>query len=249
MAGGVEGGAHRPDAARHPGGGLVVHDRHRLDGVIAILGESRLDPCRIGAGAPVAFQDLGLQAESPRHRRPQRREVPGLAHQHRVAGRERVHERRLPGAGAGRREDQHVAASAEDLAQAGEHPLAEPPELRPAMVDGGALDGAQDPIGDVGGAGNLEEVPAGRGGHGSVSPESRSAACPAASRSVRRATNARVYRPNPSLTEASSPIRLSDSARARFAASLRRRPPPARWPRARQSRCRRRASPAHRRSS
>ena len=115
---------HRRDAARHPGGGLVVHHRDRLDGATTVLGEPRLDPCRVGAGAPVAFQDLDVETKSSRHRRPQRREVPCLAHQHRVAGRERVHERRLPGAGTRRREDQHVAAGAEDLAQAREHPLA-----------------------------------------------------------------------------------------------------------------------------
>ena len=171
-----------------------MHHRDRLDGVAAVLGEPRLDACGVGAGAPVAVEDLDGEAEPARHLRPQRGEVPGLAHQHRVAGRERVHERRLPGAGAGRRKDQHVAAGAEDLTQAREHLLAEAPEFRPAVVDGRALDRAQDSVWHVGGTGNLEEVPAGRSGHKSESPESRSAARPVAARSVRLGQKVVMFR-------------------------------------------------------
>ena len=130
------------------------------------------------------------RAEPARHLRPQRREVPGLAYQHRVSGRERVHERRLPRAGARRREDQHVAARPENVAQALEHPFAEPPELGSAVVHRRALDRAQDPIRNVGRARDLQEVPAGvpavRSAHDSNSPESRCAASSIASRSVRR---------------------------------------------------------------
>ena len=45
-----------------------MHDRDRLDGVAAIFGEPSLDALGVGAGAPVAFQDLDVQAEAPRHR-------------------------------------------------------------------------------------------------------------------------------------------------------------------------------------
>ena len=190
MAGGVERTAHRADAARHPGGCLVVHDSDRLDRVVAVLCKPRLDARRVRAGAPVAFEDLDLQAEPARHRRPERRKVPGLAHQHRIAGRERVDERRLPRAGARRRKDQHVAARPENVAQARQHAASEPPELGSAVVHRRALDRAQDPIRNVGRARNLQEVPAGvpavRSAHDSNSPESRCAASPIASRSVRR---------------------------------------------------------------
>ena len=185
VAGDVERRAHRADAARHPGGGLVVHHRDRLDRAGAVLGEPRLDPRGVGTGAPVAFQDLDGEAEAAGHLRPQRREVSGLVHQHRVTGRERVHERRLPGAGAGGRKDQHVPARPEDLAQAGEHPRAEPPELGASVVDGGALDGTQDAVRDIGRARNLEEVPAGRCTHDSAFPRSMRNAHRAA-QSVRR---------------------------------------------------------------
>ena len=77
-----------------------------------VLGEPRLDRAGIDAVAPVARDDLGLQAELLRHPAPERREPAGLEHQDAVAGRERVDERRFPGAGArGRVDDDRLLAS------------------------------------------------------------------------------------------------------------------------------------------
>ena len=72
--------------------------------------------------------ELRLQAELDRHVLPQRGEVAGLVHQHLVAGRERVDERRLPRAGAGRGIDEHRARGLEDGLDAGQH-LAGPAAL------------------------------------------------------------------------------------------------------------------------
>ena len=52
---------------------------------------------------------LHLEAPAGRHLSPQSREMAGLGHQHRVAGRERVDDRGFPGAGSGGREDQSRA--------------------------------------------------------------------------------------------------------------------------------------------
>ena len=72
--------------------------------------------------------------------------------------RERVDERRLPGAGTGGREEVHPTVGPEDAAHAVEARASELRELRPAMVDGGASDGLQHPPGDVGGPRDLQEM-------------------------------------------------------------------------------------------
>ncbi len=63
-----------------------MNDGDGLDRVRRILGEARLDAGRIGAGAPVAFEKFHLQPELLRHLRPQGGEVPGLVHEHPIAG-------------------------------------------------------------------------------------------------------------------------------------------------------------------
>ena len=79
-----------------PGRGLVVHDHDRLDRVGLVGGKLGLELGRIGAAAPVAGNEIDLDAPAPGHVVPQRREMAGLDHQHLVAGRERVDDRRLP---------------------------------------------------------------------------------------------------------------------------------------------------------
>ena len=72
----------------------------------------------IAAGSAPMRQSVlmnsGLQAELLRHVLPQRRELAGLHHQHAVAGRQRVDQRRLPGAGAGRGVDDDRVGGLED---------------------------------------------------------------------------------------------------------------------------------------
>ena len=73
-----------------------------MTALIARARSSAASPRRVGVGAvaPVAGHELDLQAEPLGQLVPQRGEMAGLEHQHPVAGRERVDERGLPGAGA-----------------------------------------------------------------------------------------------------------------------------------------------------
>ncbi len=68
----------------------------------------------IDAVAPVARQQLDLEPEAPRHLVPQAREMAGLGHQHAVARRERVDQRRLPRPGARGRIDHDRPCGLED---------------------------------------------------------------------------------------------------------------------------------------
>ena len=91
---------------------------------------------------------------------PQHGEVPGLDHQHPVARRQRVDQRRLPGAGAGGRVDHHLPRlGPDDPLHAVEHAPTQLRELRPAVVDGRPVHGAQHAVGHVRRPGDLQEVP------------------------------------------------------------------------------------------
>ena len=112
--------------------------------------------------APVAAHELGLDAELVGHLLPQRGEVAGLPHQHEVARRQRVHQRRFPRAGARRRIDDHRLLGLEDLPHAAQNLLGQRIELRSAVIDGRIVHRPQDPVGDVGRPGDLQEMPAAR---------------------------------------------------------------------------------------
>src|SRR5438105_14662241 len=154
----VHGRANRGDAARHTGGRLVVHDGDRLDAAAAIVAELLADDRRADAAAPVARYEMDVEAEAESHVAPQRGEVAGLEHQHAVAWRQRVDERRLPRAGAGRGIDDDVRRRLEDALQPIDHLPREHGELGAAVVDGRLRDRAQHAVGDVGGSGDLEEM-------------------------------------------------------------------------------------------
>ena len=120
------------------------------------------DPLRVGAVAPVALQPHDVEAEPGRHRPPERREVAGLGRDHLVAGRERVDQRGLPRAGAGRGIDDHrPARSRNTCRRPSSTSRPELREVRTAVVDRGRVDRPQHPVGDVRGAGDLQEVTAG----------------------------------------------------------------------------------------
>ena len=78
------------DVASDAGGGLVVHDAHRLDRMLRVGAQALLDHVGLHAAAPARFdarhaRNSGSSPSRMRHLVPQRREVAGLVHQHRVA--------------------------------------------------------------------------------------------------------------------------------------------------------------------
>ncbi len=161
MAGGVDRLANLRDRRKAAGRGLVVQDADRLDLLVLVLAQPRLDRLRIGADAPVGGDEFRLEAELLRHLLPQDGELAGLDHQHLVAGRERVDQRRFPGAGAGRGVDDHRIGGLEDGLDALEAALRQLGEFRPAMVDDRACPSpAESRSGSGVGPGNLQEMTA-----------------------------------------------------------------------------------------
>ena len=160
VAGGVDRLADLRDGREAAGGGLVVQHADRLDLLVRVLAQMVLDHGRVGAGAPVGLDEFGTQAELLRHDLPQRGELAGLHHQHAVAGRQRVHQRRLPRAGAGRGVDDDGIGGLEDGLDAVETTLGELGEVRPAVIDDRRVHRAQHAVGQRGRARNLEEVAA-----------------------------------------------------------------------------------------
>jgi hypothetical protein len=173
VSGGIDGTAHGGDVGGHAGGGFVVHHAHRADAVFGVAAQPGFDQLGLHAAPPArglrqhrviawVAQHLGLQAQAQRHLLPKAGEVAGLVHQHRVAGRQGVAQRRLPRAGARRRVDHHRMARLKNLLHAAQHTQPEHTELRPAVIDGGQAHGPQDAVGHRAGAGDLQEMsPAG----------------------------------------------------------------------------------------
>ena len=142
---------------------------HRLDAVFLVLLQALLDQRRLNAMPPARrfrqlgiaaapFQDFGRQAQPPRQPRPQRGELAGLVHHHMVAGAQQIDQGRFPGAGAGRRIDHHRMDGLEDALDARRQLQAQGAEFRPAMVDGGQAQRAQNAVRHRAGAGNLQEM-------------------------------------------------------------------------------------------
>ena len=117
-----------------------------------------LDHGGIGAGAPVAVDEFGLEPELFRHGLPLRGELAGLDHQHAVAGRQRVDESGFPRAGAGRGVDDDRIGGLENGLDAVEAALGELGEFRPAMVDDRRVHRAQHAVGQRRRARNLQEM-------------------------------------------------------------------------------------------
>src|SRR6516225_1544679 len=90
----------------------------------------------------------------------------GLEHDHPVAGRERVRQRRLPGPSSRRRIDHDHILGLEDSFHPGDDLLPEGPEFGAAMVNRRHRDRPQHPVGDIGRPGNLQKMAAGMHGGG-----------------------------------------------------------------------------------
>jgi hypothetical protein len=135
MAGGIHGFANRIDRRETAGRRLVVQHADRLDFMRLVLAQMLFDFCRIGAGPPIAGNELGFESELLRHGFPLRRELAGLDHQYPVARRQRVDERCFPRTCAGRGVNDHRIGGLEDRLDAVEAALGEFGEFRSAMVD------------------------------------------------------------------------------------------------------------------
>ena len=139
-----------------------MNHAHGLDRVAAVSAQALLDLRRVGTLAPVARDEVDGEPEPLRELPPQRCEMARLGHQHAVAGRQGVHQRGLPRAGAAGGIDDDVLPGLEYALQPRQHRLGELRELRTAMIDRRMVDRAQHPVRNIGRARDLEEVSAGR---------------------------------------------------------------------------------------
>src|SRR5687768_2731519 len=134
--------------------------------MLPVLREPRLDLSGVSAVTPIAAHERRHKTKPLRHPVPQRCEMSGFAHEYLVAGRKRVHERAFPRARARRREYDDGCPGLENRLESGKHFLTELLKVRPAMVDRGAVDRAQNALGDVGRTWNLQEMTTAAIGHG-----------------------------------------------------------------------------------
>ena len=158
MTGGVDRLADLGDRGQRAGRGLVVQHADGLDLLGLVLAQLGFDGLRVDALAPVGGDELRLEAELLGHLLPERRELAGLDHEHAIAGRQRVGERRFPGAGAGRGVDDDRIGGLEDRLDAVEAALGELGEFRTAMVDDRRVHRPQDAVGDRRRSGDLQEM-------------------------------------------------------------------------------------------
>jgi len=73
-----------------------VHDEKGFDAVAAVVGQALPQFARIHAAPPRSGDHFDVESEPARDLRPVLRKLADVERQHRVAGRERIHERRLP---------------------------------------------------------------------------------------------------------------------------------------------------------
>ena len=125
-----------------------------------VLAQMLLDRAWFRADAPVGLDELGPQAELFRHVLPQRGELTGLHHQDAVTGRKRVHQGRLPGAGAGRGIYDHRPRGLENGFDPFQAPLGKLCEFRAAMIDQRRVHGAQHAVRQRGRSRDLQEMAA-----------------------------------------------------------------------------------------
>src|SRR6201996_3618463 len=173
MLGRIDGAAHRQNVRSHAGGGFVVHDANRLDAMLAVGAQPRLDEIGLYPPPPARrrrqFRILALPrnefagyAQARRHLLPERREVAGLVHQHVIAGTQGIGQSGFPGAGAGSGINNDGVPGLEYLLDTTEDFEAERREFRTAMIDGRQTHRAQNAVGDRTRTWNLQEMPPAR---------------------------------------------------------------------------------------
>jgi hypothetical protein len=110
---------------------------------------------------PIARHELDLEPEPRRHLSPQCRKMAGLEHDHTIARRQRVRQRRLPRPGPGRRVNHDGVFGLKHPLHAGDDLLAEHGKFRPAVIDRRHRDGLQHPVGHIGRPRDLQKMAAG----------------------------------------------------------------------------------------
>ena len=158
MTGGIDRLADFGDRGQRAGRGLVMQDADRLDLLGLVVAQPGFDRFWVGAVAPVAGDEFGLEADAISHFLPQRRELAGLDHQHLVARRQRVDERGFPGAGSGRGIDDDRVRGLENGLDAFEATFGEPGELRAAVIDDRRVHRAQNAIRERRGPRDMEKM-------------------------------------------------------------------------------------------
>src|ERR1700733_499226 len=136
-----------------------MDDQHGLDLMQLVGGKPGFDLGDVGAAAPVGRHEFEVELEFLGDALPQYGELAGLGEQHLVAGRKRVDDGRLPGAGARRRENDHRLFGAENALHARKHGKAELGEFRAPVVQRRHVHGPQDPVRYIGRAWNLKKMP------------------------------------------------------------------------------------------
>ncbi len=136
-----------------------MHDNDRLQIVVLVVLQPLLERFRRCAAPPRAGHVLHDDAQTLGDVPPGNvREPAGFEDENAIAGRERVGERRFGGTGARRGKYHDRSPRAEDALQPVEHFEAQVRELGTSMVDRGLGNLLEHTIGNVGRAGNLQEV-------------------------------------------------------------------------------------------
>ena len=162
MLGLVERAADLGERQHHAGRGLVVDGEHGLDLVALVGGEALAELGELQSLAPIGADDLDLEAERLGQFLEAQRKVTGLDHQHQIAGREQVGDRRLPGAMAGRGVEEDLLVGLQDALHAAVAGTVDLEELRGEEVHHRPVHRPQHAVGDVGRARIVEELASAR---------------------------------------------------------------------------------------
>ena len=165
VAGAVDRLADSVYPAGRPRRGLVVDDRHRPDLPVPVRAQLRLDDRRVDPAAPVAGNEIDLEAEFQGHLAPERGEIPGLEHEHLVPGGQGVDQGRLPGPGPGGGVDHDRPAGFENLLQPLKDVYRQSGKFGTPVVDGGLSDGPENSLRHVGRPRDLEKMTPARVAH------------------------------------------------------------------------------------
>jgi len=140
-----------------------VNHNDGFDLVSRVSGQARFQFVFGRTTAPVTRHVVHENAQPLGDVLPLQREMPGFEDDDAIAGRERVHVRRLRRAGSRPGIDDDGIVRFEHTLEPGDQFQRERRELRTAVVDGRPRHGAQHAIGNVRGTGDLKKMPTGLG--------------------------------------------------------------------------------------